>query len=95
MLLVPENVREVLVDRYEYIVAEKEVIPDLTDDMRTCETCTKWASAYVRRSLEYTERLTNTFHRFPSLYLHTRTDLSLSPATSVTSTFTCNVFRHL
>lgn len=44
---VPENVREVLVDRYEYVVAEKEVIPDLTDDMRTCETCTKWASAYV------------------------------------------------
>ncbi|KZV70846.1 hypothetical protein PENSPDRAFT_685129 [Peniophora sp. CONT] len=42
---VPENVREVLVDRYEYVVAEKEVIPDLTDDMRTCETCTKWASA--------------------------------------------------
>ena len=56
MLLVPENVREVLVDRYEYIVAEKEVIPDLTDDMRTCETCTKWASAYVHRSLEYPER---------------------------------------
>ncbi|KAK7056506.1 putative PHD type zinc finger protein with BAH domain-containing protein [Paramarasmius palmivorus] len=40
--IVPENVRQTLMERYEYIVAEKEVIPDLTDAVRLCETCTEW-----------------------------------------------------
>ena len=39
---VPAHIREVLVSRYEYIVAEREVVPDLTDDLRLCETCEKW-----------------------------------------------------
>ncbi|KZT07232.1 uncharacterized protein LAESUDRAFT_758638 [Laetiporus sulphureus 93-53] len=40
----PEHIRKVLVERYEYVVAEKEVVPDLTDTLRTCETCTKWCA---------------------------------------------------
>ncbi|KAI3597799.1 hypothetical protein WG66_012548 [Moniliophthora roreri] len=39
---VPENVRQTLIERYEYVVAEKEVIPDLTDQIRLCETCEVW-----------------------------------------------------
>ncbi|RDX51269.1 hypothetical protein OH76DRAFT_1505916 [Lentinus brumalis] len=39
---VPAHIREVLISRYEYIVAEREVVPDLTDDLRLCETCKKW-----------------------------------------------------
>ena len=40
----PDNIREVLVERYEYVVAEKEVVPDLTDTLRTCATCEKWCA---------------------------------------------------
>jgi hypothetical protein len=42
ILLVPDNVRKILTDRYEYVVAEKEVIPDLTDAVRLCGTCQEW-----------------------------------------------------
>ncbi|EPT02944.1 hypothetical protein FOMPIDRAFT_101265 [Fomitopsis schrenkii] len=38
----PQHVRDVLVERYEYVVAEKEVVPNLTDTLRTCDTCTTW-----------------------------------------------------
>ncbi|OCH85881.1 hypothetical protein OBBRIDRAFT_890870 [Obba rivulosa] len=38
----PDHIREVLTTRYEYVVAEKEVIPDLTDSIRLCDTCAKW-----------------------------------------------------
>ncbi|TFK39718.1 hypothetical protein BDQ12DRAFT_697826 [Crucibulum laeve] len=38
----PDNIREVLTSRYEYVVAEKEVIPDLTDNIRLCDTCQDW-----------------------------------------------------
>ncbi|EAU90390.2 ZNF1 [Coprinopsis cinerea okayama7 len=38
----PDHIREVLISRYEYIVAEKEVIPDLTDHIRLCDNCQKW-----------------------------------------------------
>ncbi|CAK5267753.1 unnamed protein product [Mycena citricolor] len=38
----PDNIREVLTSRYEYVVAEKEVIPDLTDVLRLCDTCEVW-----------------------------------------------------
>ncbi|KAF8997921.1 hypothetical protein BDQ17DRAFT_1362847 [Cyathus striatus] len=38
----PENIRDVLTSRYEYVVAEKEVIPDLTDTIRLCDTCKAW-----------------------------------------------------
>ncbi|KAI0042738.1 hypothetical protein FA95DRAFT_1590696 [Auriscalpium vulgare] len=38
----PPNIREALTTRYEYVVAEKEIVPDLTDTLRQCETCSKW-----------------------------------------------------
>ncbi|KAL5536689.1 SNT2 [Sanghuangporus sanghuang] len=38
----PSHIRDVLVSRYEYVVAEKEVVPDLTDSLRLCETCGEW-----------------------------------------------------
>ncbi|KAI0259433.1 hypothetical protein BC834DRAFT_833552 [Gloeopeniophorella convolvens] len=38
----PEHIRETLTTRYEYVVAEKEIVPDLTDTMRNCDTCEKW-----------------------------------------------------
>lgn len=38
----PDNIREVLISRYEYVVAEKEVIPDLTDQIRLCDHCSDW-----------------------------------------------------
>lgn len=40
--LVPDNIRETLLSRYEYVVAEKEVVPDLTDAIRLCDTCQDW-----------------------------------------------------
>jgi len=40
----PEDVRDVLLSRYEYVVAEKEIVPDLTDDIRLCDSCTKWCA---------------------------------------------------
>ncbi|KAH9832546.1 uncharacterized protein C8Q71DRAFT_258205 [Rhodofomes roseus] len=38
----PQHIKDVLLERYEYVVAEKEVVPDLTDTPRTCDTCTHW-----------------------------------------------------
>ncbi|KAJ7809042.1 hypothetical protein B0H14DRAFT_3090942 [Mycena olivaceomarginata] len=38
----PDNIRDTLTERYEYVVAEKEVIPDLTDVLRACDTCQVW-----------------------------------------------------
>ncbi|KAA1470162.1 hypothetical protein DENSPDRAFT_835896 [Dentipellis sp. KUC8613] len=38
----PDNIRNTLISRYEYVVAEKEVVPDLTDTLRHCHTCEKW-----------------------------------------------------
>ncbi|GBE86744.1 hypothetical protein SCP_0906250 [Sparassis crispa] len=40
----PANIRDVLISRYEYVVAEKEVVPDLTDTLRHCDTCEQWCS---------------------------------------------------
>ncbi|KAL0060485.1 putative PHD type zinc finger protein with BAH domain-containing protein [Marasmius tenuissimus] len=39
---VPDEVRNTLISRYEYVVAEKEFIPDLTDGIRLCVSCTEW-----------------------------------------------------
>ncbi|KAF8596772.1 hypothetical protein BDV93DRAFT_527878 [Ceratobasidium sp. AG-I] len=39
----PLEIREVLQSRYEFVVAERDVIGDLTDTLRLCETCEKWA----------------------------------------------------
>ncbi|KAJ7696471.1 hypothetical protein B0H17DRAFT_929204 [Mycena rosella] len=38
----PDNIRDTLTSRYEYVVAEKEVVPDLTDVLRLCDTCQVW-----------------------------------------------------
>ena len=43
----PSHIRETLVERYEYIVAEREVVPYLTDDLRLCDTCEKWCPPCV------------------------------------------------
>ncbi|KAK2464013.1 hypothetical protein APHAL10511_003957 [Amanita phalloides] len=38
----PDHMRDVLTSRYEYVVAEKEVLPDLTDAIRLCVNCSEW-----------------------------------------------------
>ncbi|KAG5219361.1 PHD type zinc finger protein with BAH domain-containing protein [Salix suchowensis] len=43
----PENIRETLISRYEYVVAEKEVVPELTDAIRLCDTCTEWCESAI------------------------------------------------
>ena len=45
--VVPDQIRENLTSRYEYVVAEKDAIPDLTDSIRLCGTCTEWCPTYV------------------------------------------------
>ena len=39
---VPQHIRDVLTSRYEYVVTEKEVVPDLTDKIRLCGHCNEW-----------------------------------------------------
>ncbi|KAJ7580151.1 hypothetical protein C8J56DRAFT_795466 [Mycena floridula] len=41
----PDDVRTNLLDKYEYIVTEKETIPELTDAIRLCQQCKKWCSS--------------------------------------------------
>ncbi|KAF7308348.1 Zinc finger protein 1 [Mycena chlorophos] len=38
----PDNIRDTLIERYEYVVAEKEMIPELTDVLRLCDSCQVW-----------------------------------------------------
>ncbi|KAF7309944.1 Zinc finger protein 1 [Mycena indigotica] len=38
----PDNIRDTLIERYEYVVVEKEVVPDLTDVLRLCDSCQIW-----------------------------------------------------
>ncbi|KAG8221065.1 hypothetical protein J3R82DRAFT_2579 [Butyriboletus roseoflavus] len=40
----PNHIRQVLLSRYEYVVAEKDVVPDLTDTLRLCATCSQWCA---------------------------------------------------
>lgn len=40
----PDHIRQTLISRYEYVVAEKEVVPDLTDALRLCATCGQWCA---------------------------------------------------
>ena len=47
---VPTHIRDELTSRYEYVVAEKEIVPDLTDTLRNCDTCSSWCSPYVSYS---------------------------------------------
>jgi hypothetical protein len=44
---VPTHIRDELTSRYEYVVAEKEIVPDLTDALRNCDTCSDWCPPYV------------------------------------------------
>jgi hypothetical protein len=39
---VPEDVRDTLCSRYDFILAEKEIVPNLTDNLRLCDTCGDW-----------------------------------------------------
>lgn len=41
---VPDHIRQVLLSRYDYVVAEKDVVPDLTDTLRLCATCSQWCA---------------------------------------------------
>ncbi|ODN75351.1 hypothetical protein L202_06527 [Cryptococcus amylolentus CBS 6039] len=41
---IPHDVKIVLRSRYEYIVTERELVADLTDDYRSCCRCQGWAS---------------------------------------------------
>ena len=45
LMVVPPDVREKLVQRYEYLVTEKEMVADLTDTFRSCCVCTQWAAS--------------------------------------------------
>ncbi|KAJ3565703.1 hypothetical protein NP233_g7465 [Leucocoprinus birnbaumii] len=45
----PDRIREVLTSRYEYIVAEKEVVADLTDNIRLCATCNDWCPSLLSK----------------------------------------------
>lgn len=44
LLTVPANIKDTLTQRYQYVVAEKEVVPDLVDAIRICDTCDEWCS---------------------------------------------------
>ncbi|KAF8315379.1 hypothetical protein DL93DRAFT_2227431 [Clavulina sp. PMI_390] len=41
---VPAQVKATIVQRYQYVVAEKEVVADLIDSLRLCSTCEQWCS---------------------------------------------------
>jgi hypothetical protein len=59
LLLVPDRIRETLTERYEFVVAEKEVLPDLTDNIRLCKACEEWCPRYyhnINSSLEVPNR---------------------------------------
>ncbi|RSH90248.1 putative PHD type zinc finger protein with BAH domain-containing protein [Saitozyma podzolica] len=42
---IPANVKETLMNRYEYLITEREMVADLTDAYRTCCVCDEWASS--------------------------------------------------
>lgn len=44
---VPQHIKLILTQRYQFIVAEKEVVPDLLDSLRSCDTCADWCPPYV------------------------------------------------
>lgn len=39
---VPGHIKDVLVSRYEFVVCERDAMPDLQDHLRLCETCGDW-----------------------------------------------------
>ena len=46
-MIVPKHIRQVLATRYEYVIAEKEVVADLVDDLRLCSKCGDWCPTWV------------------------------------------------
>ncbi|KAL7424387.1 putative PHD type zinc finger protein with BAH domain-containing protein [Cryptotrichosporon argae] len=42
---IPPHVKEVLLQRYEYLIAEKEMVPDLLDAYHACCVCSNWAAS--------------------------------------------------
>jgi hypothetical protein len=42
---VPTHIKDVLLERYEYLLTEREMVADLTDNFRTCCVCETWASS--------------------------------------------------
>lgn len=42
---VPPHVKQVLQERYEYLITEREMVADLTDSYRSCCVCNKWAAS--------------------------------------------------
>jgi hypothetical protein len=45
LTIVPAHIKEVLLERYEYLLTEREMVADLTDNFRTCCVCDIWASS--------------------------------------------------
>ncbi|KIR60339.1 hypothetical protein I314_03630 [Cryptococcus bacillisporus CA1873] len=41
---IPSTVKDVLIRRYEYLITEREMVADLTDDFRICCRCRQWSS---------------------------------------------------
>nr|AAV28764.1 ZNF1p [Cryptococcus gattii] len=41
---IPSTVKDVLMRRYEYLITEREMVADLTDDFRICCRCRQWSS---------------------------------------------------
>nr|AAN75616.2 ZNF1 [Cryptococcus neoformans var. neoformans] len=41
---IPSTVKDVLMRRYEYLITEREMVADLTDDFRICCCCRQWSS---------------------------------------------------
>ncbi|GMK59807.1 hypothetical protein CspeluHIS016_0900240 [Cutaneotrichosporon spelunceum] len=42
---IPPAVKKVLLERYEYLLTEKEMVADLLDEYHSCKICDKWAAA--------------------------------------------------
>lgn len=38
----PGHIKDVLISRYEFVVCERDFLPDLQDTLRLCETCGDW-----------------------------------------------------
>lgn len=47
LLTVPDDIREVLQSRYEFVITEKEVVADLTDSVHQCDSCALWCPTCV------------------------------------------------
>lgn len=45
-------------ERYEFLLAEREMVADLTDNFRTCCFCDTWASSQESVRCEYVDGLT-------------------------------------